>query len=106
MLQLPITIDDTGRLATHVHDSEADINQSVGLLLATRPGERRSVPDYGLPDPLFTLAGLRESQVRDVVEEWEERADITAIDELAAAAADDVTVWTAPRSADTDQTEV
>lgn len=105
MLQLPIVIDDTGRLGTHPHDSAADISQSVGLLLATRPGERRSVPDYGLPDPLFAYAGVREAQIRDVVEEWEERADITAIDDLDAGPLEDVTVWTSPRD-DDDPTEV
>lgn len=101
MLKLPIVIDDSGRLATHVPDSGADINQSVGLLLATRPGERRSVPDYGLPDALFAYAGLREDQIRDTVEEWEPRADITGIDDLDAGALEDIAVWTQPRDTDT-----
>lgn len=105
MLKLPIAVDDTGRLAAHAHDSADDIGQSVGLLLATRPGERRSVPDYGLPDAVFAYAGLREAQIRDAVEEWEDRADITAIDDLDAGALEDVTVWTQPRAADDDSLE-
>lgn len=104
MLKLPIVMDDSGRLATHPQDSAADIGQSVGLLLATRPGERRSVPDYGLPDALFAYAGVREAQIRDVVEEWEPRAEITDIDDLDAGRLEDVTVWTQPRDLDDDTT--
>lgn len=65
-------------LATVVEDSDVDVVQSVSLLLDTRPGERRSVPDYGLPDPLF--GRLDPAQVRDVVRTWEERADVDQLD--------------------------
>lgn len=102
MLKLPIVIDDQHRLGTHVPDSADDIAQSVGLLLATRPGDRLSVPDYGLPDAMFALAGLREAQIRDAVEEWEPRADITSIDDLDNGAIEDVTVWTQPREAESE----
>jgi hypothetical protein len=72
-LAFPIRLG-AGGLATVEQDSDADIVQSVALLLDTRPGERRSVPEYGLPDPLFS--GLTEDQVTAVISEWEERADV------------------------------
>ncbi|NGZ99388.1 hypothetical protein G5V59_00170 [Nocardioides sp. W3-2-3] len=51
-LAFPIAVTSQG-LATVEQDSDADIRQSVALLLNTRPGERRSEPNYGLPDPVF-----------------------------------------------------
>ena len=72
-LAFPIKLAGNGALATVEQDSDADIVQSVQLLLRTRPGERRSVPGYGLADPVF--AGLTETEVLDVVDVWEERAD-------------------------------
>lgn len=66
-------------LATVEHDSPQDIEQSVRLLLNTRPGERRSVPGYGMPDPLFG----REVDLQEVVAtvaEWEDRAVLDDID--------------------------
>ena len=77
-LAFPIKLAGDGALATVAQDSDADIVQSVQLLLRTRPGERRSIPDYGLPDPVF--AGLTHDEVLDVVETWEERADTELLD--------------------------
>lgn len=76
-LAFPITVTRQG-LATVEQDSDADLVQSVALLLNTRPGERRSVPDYGLPDPVF--GHLSHSDVVAVVGEWEPRADLESLD--------------------------
>jgi hypothetical protein len=77
-LALPLTVAADGTLASVTQDSPAEVSQSVALLLATRPGERRSVPGYGLPDPLFS--GIDLDQVAAVIEEWEDRADPADID--------------------------
>lgn len=77
-LAFPIRLAAGGGLATVEQDSQEDIRQSVELLLRTRPGERRCVPGYGLPDPVF--GGLTEAEVLDVIEEWEDRADVDEID--------------------------
>lgn len=72
-LALPLRVANGGGLVTLVQDSPAEVAQSVALLLATRPGERRSVPDYGTDDPLFS--GLSEEEVSAAIELWEDRAD-------------------------------
>jgi phage baseplate assembly protein W len=86
-LAFPITVG-TKSLATVTQDSNQDVAQSVALLLNTRPGERRSVPEYGLPDPVFDH--LEETEVLAVVGQWEPRAelDMTNIQNLANAALD------------------
>jgi len=50
-LSLPLRVAPNGRLSTVAQDSAADVAQSLGVLLATRPGERVAVPTYGTPDP-------------------------------------------------------
>ncbi|WP_369070012.1 GPW/gp25 family protein [Kineococcus terrestris] len=75
-LKLPLTLGAGGQLSTVAQDSSADIAQSLGVLLATRPGERLSVPGYGTPDPLFQGPDL--SATHAAASEWEPRgADFT-----------------------------
>lgn len=76
-LALPLRMSN-GRLATVEHDSLAATAQAVALLLDTRPGERRSVPAYGMPDQLFT--GLDAEQVRAAVQQWHPQTDPVAIE--------------------------
>jgi predicted component of type VI protein secretion system len=80
-LAFPLRVTTTGGLATLVQDSPREVAQSVALLLATRPGERRSVPDYGTPDPLF--GGIDIEDITAAVEEWEERADPALVEVVA-----------------------
>lgn len=70
-LRLPLQIAGSG-LRTLEQDTTREIGQSVALLLATRPGERRSVPDYGTPDPLF--GGFNPAAAAAAVAIWEDRA--------------------------------
>ncbi|MCB9377081.1 MAG: GPW/gp25 family protein [Microthrixaceae bacterium] len=79
-LALPLRIGARG-LAVVTQDSPAEIAQSVGLLVATRPGERRSVPEYGVPEPLFV--GMNPAAIADAVDEWEPRADPLLVDQIA-----------------------
>lgn len=78
VLTLPLAVTANGRTATVTQGHPAEIAQSVALLLATQPGDRRTLPDYGLPDPLFS--GVDPQVVAEVVEEWEPRADTELID--------------------------
>lgn len=73
VLSLPLTIATSGSIATITQDHPAEITQSVALLLDTQPGDRRTLPDYGLPDRLF--GGLDTQLVAEVIAEWEPRAD-------------------------------
>jgi phage baseplate assembly protein W len=72
-LALPLMVAPGGHLASLEQDSPEEIAQSVALVIATRPGERRSVADYGMEDPVF--GGLDIADMVAVVAEWEPRAD-------------------------------
>lgn len=80
-LSLPLQVAADGALAAVEQDSPAEVAQSVALLLSTRPGERRSVPDYGSDDPMFS--GLTADDVNAAVELWEDRADGTTVEVVA-----------------------
>lgn len=91
-LSFPITVGPTGRLLSLGDDSPRAVAQSVALLLATRPGERRSVPEYGLTDPLFTPHGADEAAIAQAVADWEPRATPADIAVAHAGIAQTVTV--------------
>ena len=68
-------------------DEEASVRQSILLLLSTMPGERVMRPDYGceLHRLIFspndnTTAGLAIHYVRQALDRWEPRAEITHLD--------------------------
>jgi phage baseplate assembly protein W len=71
-LTLPLVVTANGRLGTIVQGSPEELAQSIGLLLSTRPGERKAVPGYGLTDPLGV--GLKPTEVDRGVASWEPRA--------------------------------
>lgn len=80
-LALPIAVASSGALATLAQDSPAEIAQSVALLVSTRIGERRSVPDYGTEDPLGD--GVDAVLLAEAITEWEERADPVLVEATA-----------------------
>lgn len=95
-LVLPLQVRG-GRFVAVPSGSAPDVAQSVALLVDTRIGERRSVPEYGLDGPGFDLVGLREDEVRDAVEEWEPRAEITDLEVIERPdGTETITVWTEP----------
>jgi phage baseplate assembly protein W len=68
-------------------DEQASIRQSILLLLSTIPGERVMRPDYGceLHRLVFspndnTTAGLAIHYVRQALDRWEPRAQVTHLD--------------------------
>ncbi|MDI6911488.1 GPW/gp25 family protein [Nocardioides sp.] len=80
-LALPLRVSGSGALSALEQDSDREITQSVALLLDTRPGERRSVPGYGLSDPLGS--GVSHDVIADAVTEWEDRAESVFVEQLA-----------------------
>lgn len=73
-LSLPLRVTPSGRMAGNEQDSARDIAESLALLFATRPGERRSVPGYGSPELLFATRPQVDGLVAAATD-WEERAD-------------------------------
>lgn len=76
-LSMPLTVVTGGSLRSIEQGSGPEIAQAVALLLATTPGERRVIPDFGMPNPVGP--GLDQGVVADVIGEWEDRADPATI---------------------------
>lgn len=70
---MPLILTSAGGFGVLDQDTPVEITNSLALLLDTRPGERRCVPEYGLPDPLGR--GVDPIEVAELIEEWEPRAD-------------------------------
>lgn len=102
-IAMPITLTGAGRLATVEQDSEADIAQSIALLVDTRPEERRAEPEYGVPDPLF--GGLNAADLTEAIVEWEDRADLVYAEQVARGVLDQLTVNGDSTGPDTDDDE-
>lgn len=72
----------TGRLVTVEQDTDAEIAQCVYALLATEPGQRVELPEYGLEDQAFREGGADLTEIRAEIEEWEPRAEALTDDEI------------------------
>jgi hypothetical protein len=55
-------------------DSDAELDDSVEVLMLTEPGERYDEPGYGMPDFAFTENGVDPSIVSTGIRKWEPRA--------------------------------
>lgn len=71
-LTLPLSVARDGGLAQLEQGTGPDIAQSLGVLLATTPGERGALPTYGLPNGLGS--GLSVDDVVVAASTWEDRA--------------------------------
>ena len=84
--KFPVRIDSTtGRVA--MSEMEQDIKESIWILLSTAPGERLMRPEFGcgIHDLVFSsmstvTMGLFESRVREAINRWEARVDITKLE--------------------------
>lgn len=54
LLKLPIQADRRGTMAT-ISDRAAIVAQSIASIVETRQGERVMLPDYGIPDFVFSI---------------------------------------------------
>jgi phage baseplate assembly protein W len=83
-LSFPVRTDATGSVALVGGDRE--IVESIRLILATAPGERPMRPEFGcaIHDLVFapadsTTAGQIAYEVRQSLERWEPRVDLTDV---------------------------
>lgn len=77
----PIKLKADGRL--RLVEGGDKIDQSIGIILSTAPGERLMLPDFGcgIHDLVFqpnsaALRGLVQARVRDALLRWEPRIDL------------------------------
>jgi uncharacterized protein len=80
-LAFPLGVDDRGRIA--LAREEIDVEQAIGIILSTAPGERPMRPEFGcaVHDCVFeridadTLARI-ERAVRVALDRWEPRIEL------------------------------
>jgi phage baseplate assembly protein W len=84
-LAFPLRLDAAGSVALVA--SDAEIQESIHLILATAPGERPMRPEFGcgIHDHLFApadgaTAGLIAQEVRRALNRWEPRIDLLRVD--------------------------
>lgn len=76
-LALPFRIVGTRAVAVD-QDSDAEILQSVEVLMRYRPGDREAVPDFGVPGQAHRQGGADLVTVAERVELWEPRVRAVA----------------------------
>ncbi|MEO0600358.1 MAG: GPW/gp25 family protein [Myxococcota bacterium] len=82
----PFRFDDASgsvRMSSH----ERNIQESITVILGTRPGERQRLPDFGcrIHELMFApnnaaTGTLAARHVRSALERWEPRIEVTRID--------------------------
>ena len=84
-LSFPLGVDHAGGLS--LASGEADVEQAIGLILATAPGERSMRPEFGcaVHDLVFetidaAAVGRIDSAVRAALERWEPRIEVQSVD--------------------------
>jgi uncharacterized protein len=84
-LAFPLQVDARGSLALAA--GEDDIEQAIGLILGTAPGEREMRPEFGcaVHDLVFdtidaAMIGRLETAIRTALDRWEPRIELMEID--------------------------
>jgi Bacteriophage baseplate protein W len=84
-LAFPLGVDHRGGLA--LARADEDIEQAIGLILGTIPGERPMRPEFGcdIHSLVFDtmdaeMVGAMDSAIRRALERWEPRVEVVAID--------------------------
>jgi phage baseplate assembly protein W len=84
-LGFPLGTDQRGALA--LARGEDDVEQAIGIVLGTAPGERPMRPEFGceVHDIVFdtidaSAIGRMESAIRGALDRWEPRIEVTGLD--------------------------
>lgn len=67
LISFPPRLDGSGAFATVDQGSDAEIDEQIAVAMLTRPGERITVPTFGVNDPAFDgfLAAALSRQCTD-----------------------------------------
>jgi phage baseplate assembly protein W len=83
-LAFPVAVDSSGRVA--VASGTEDVEQAIGIILATAPGERPMRPDFGCDVHRLVFeqldgatVGRMERAIRVALRRWEPRIDVEGI---------------------------
>ena len=84
-LAFPLAVDHRGGLA--LARGEEDIEQAIGLILGTVPGERAMRPEFGCTIHEFVFdtidaetVGKMDTAIRSALDRWEPRIEVVGVD--------------------------
>jgi phage baseplate assembly protein W len=84
-LAFPLRVDRRGGIA--LASGEADIDEAIRLILSTAPGERPMRPEFGCEVHDFAfdtidaaMIGRVDTAIRDALDRWEPRIELTTVD--------------------------
>ena len=84
-LAFPLGVDRRGTVS--LAHGEEDIDQAIGIVLGTAPGERPMRPEFGcrVHDFVFetidaATIGRLETEIREALDRWEPRIELLSID--------------------------
>lgn len=82
----PVGFDAAGG-GVSLSEYERNIQESISVILGTRPGERQMLPEFGcrIHELMFSpntgaTASLVAHHVEDALERWEQRVEVTGVD--------------------------
>lgn len=76
-MAFPFRLDGAGSVVTVEQGSDADIDQQIALAMTVRPGERITVPTFGVRDPAF--AGFEQGALQRHLDDFGPEVDITTL---------------------------
>lgn len=62
LISFPMRLDGTGSIASVEQDTDPEIEEQLAIATLTRPGERITVPTFGIGDPAFDRLQLAALQ--------------------------------------------
>lgn len=84
-LAFPLGVDHRGGIA--LARAEEDIEQAIGVILGTVPGERPMRPEFGCEIHALVfeaidaeMVGAMDTAIRNALDRWEPRVEVIAID--------------------------
>lgn len=84
-LAFPLGVDHRGGIA--LARAEEDIEQAIGVILGTVPGERPMRPEFGCEIHALVfeaidaeMVGAMDTAIRNALDRWEPRVEVLAID--------------------------
>lgn len=72
--RMPFEFGADGHAVCVEQDSPEDVEQCVYAVVLTTKGQRIELPDYGVPDQVFSEDGPDTEEYARAIEEWEDRA--------------------------------
>lgn len=87
-----------GKVQFVEQDTAVEVEQCVGLVVATEPGGFVDEPDFGMADPTFEQNGVTVGEIEAAVSKWEPRAILSFGQDVLVGGAQTVGITVSTRS--------